>query len=384
SGSPAFAGVLAALILAGGYAAWRSAARLEGLEAALRADRLLKTTADANPEEVDEAIALLQTEAAHSPQHPIVRSRLGERLIDRYRLAAYATFKKAAPATPPEQLWDRTDLGELYGHVMRLERARRPADLDALRAEPAVAANLAPAKEELEAAARYGPLLPWPRIRLAQLAYLGDSSARQRRLLDAAQRMAPGDSEIAYRCGLVDYYANRPERALASWRRSLEIEHKFFAPIFLSSHRWLGIRTTLDEALPPDAALLVRIADSYFGQNSKTPEPARSADRGEILRQALAALPKMPKGAAKAKTAALLYTLGNEPKLAEESFEEAISLAPHDWNMRLRYASLLESEKRYADAARQAEIAYNLSSRNPTVGEHLARLERLAARGRGP
>jgi tetratricopeptide (TPR) repeat protein len=182
----------------------------------------------------------------------------------------------------------------------------------------------------------------------------------------------------------VEYYANRPERALAAWRRSLEIDEKFFSPVFQLSYRWLGIEATLDQALPPSATLLVRIAETWFGGNSKIPEPARSADRAAILKRALAALPKLPKGAAKARTAAMLYALSGEPKLAAESFEEALTVTPMDVNLRLRYASLLESEKRYADAARQAEIAYNLSSRNPAVGEILARLEKLASRGRAP
>jgi tetratricopeptide (TPR) repeat protein len=299
---------------------------------------------------------------------------LAERWTQRYQLQAFAKFHASAPTANAADLWSRTDPGELCGMVFAYARLKNTAALESLRAEPVIKNNLPLARNHLIDACRNGPLLAWPRLRLAQLAFLLDDPQQQVQLLAQAQRLAPGNSELLYRVGLLHFYADRRDSARYAWRRSLEINGDWLRQIFLLSERWLGVERTLRDLFPADPRLFYRVADELLaGQN-------RAADRQLTLKLGLEAMPafELPP-LARFDLAGRMYAAANQFELAIDSWKQAIQLNPLEPRLHQSLAQVFEQKGDLKEAAREAVVAAGLNPRDASLRTYADSLQRAAS-----
>lgn len=98
------------------------------------------------------------------------------------------------------------------------------------------------------------------------------------------------------------------------------------------------------------AKVRLELASAYFARGQT--ETALNE-----VKQALAARPDMPEALG---LRGLIYAALGENRLAEESFQRALSLAPRDGDMRHNYGWFLCQQRRYADADREFDAAMAL------------------------
>ncbi|MGC4080244.1 MAG: type IV pilus biogenesis/stability protein PilW [Rubrivivax sp.] len=98
------------------------------------------------------------------------------------------------------------------------------------------------------------------------------------------------------------------------------------------------------------AKVRLELATAYFARG-------QSETALNEVKQALAARPDMPEALG---LRGLIYASIGETRLAEDSFERALSLAPRDGDMRHNYAWFLCQQRRYADADREFETTLAL------------------------
>ena len=100
--------------------------------------------------------------------------------------------------------------------------------------------------------------------------------------LERAKFLAPDDPELWYRCGTLELADGRPDRAWASWRRSLELSDGHLPEILDRSAALLSPHDILRRVLPDRPDLLLKAALHLY------PEPGEG--RRPFLERALAIL----------------------------------------------------------------------------------------------
>jgi O-antigen ligase/tetratricopeptide (TPR) repeat protein len=275
-----------ALLFVGGVWAWRESWVQETLYWTLREHRRAPATDATTLATANAWVQQLDALNARFPNRMMLEWQLAERWIDRCRVQARESAQVAQPAADPKKIWVATGLEYLYAQVMSAARGRRMEELEGIRNSPAVAQNLGHAKSHLIHACELNPLAVQPRLRLAQLTFLFESAVVRDRLVDHALRIAPGNSDINFYAGLLDFYADRREQVIPAWRKSLEINPRWMTPIFQHSVNWLGLSNMLQRVFPPDPRLLAQLAEQHFS------EPKFAKERAVVMNRVLETLPQ--------------------------------------------------------------------------------------------
>ena len=153
------------------------------------------------------------------------------------------------------------------GGARRADRPATPARRRA-RGEAAEAASTwSPALRHLLRSRDLCPLRARPTWRSPNTWATSRRPSPREAYLERAKLLAPDDPELWYRCGTLELADGRPDRAWASWRRSLELSDRHLPEI-------------LDGASPPSARATSSAASSRTtrpadGGGSSTPDRAR-------------------------------------------------------------------------------------------------------------
>jgi O-antigen ligase len=192
------------------------------------------------------------------------------------------------------------------------------------------------------------PLLLVPQMRLADLRDHLDGGDPRRAYLERATRLRPSDAEIWYLAGAQELLDGEPDRAWASWRRSLECSEAFLGEIVHGGSSTLGPGAAACGAFPDRPDLLYRAALTI------DPGPAREA----FLTRALALLKDQP-GARQAKElhleAQVRGALG-QPAEALDAYRAALTRDPLQAGWRFEYARLLYQQERWGEAERELRV----------------------------
>jgi tetratricopeptide (TPR) repeat protein len=192
-------------------------------------------------------------------------------------------------------------------------------------------------------------------LRLAQMPYLLDSPAKREMLVDQVVKLAPGDAEFMFRVGFLEFHADRRDKVIALWKKSLEVSQLWIRPIFEHCEAWIGLDRTLEEVIPSDPTLLVNIAEQILDG------PKREKQRQAAYKRALEVLPESDLSKADRNEIAGRAFLGRgHYGDAARCFEEATSEVknrPYVW---LGLADAYEKLGKYRDASRAVSMAAGL------------------------
>jgi tetratricopeptide (TPR) repeat protein len=275
------AATVAAIALVAAAWAWREAHVQESLDLRLREHARLPANQDTPLSLAGLWVEQWHAVAAQHPQSTAVQRRLAERWIDRCRVQAMEELLAKQPRLDRKQVWLATDLNRLYAQVMSAARLGRQADLEGLRKSPPIAHNLHHAKDRLLAACRLDPLNPEPRLRLAQLGFLFPSATVRERLATSGSSLAPGDADVQFRVGELEFHADRPNQTAQAWRKSLSLSPRHLSAIYFYSVNWLGLQGMLEKIFPPDSRLLVALAETQFSKAEDFPNRKIVLERAE-------------------------------------------------------------------------------------------------------
>lgn len=361
------AGLLLALAV---WASWEGTVQ-EHIDWKLREHRLHPATAKTTTAEADRWVQDLDRLASEYPNRANLRFRLAERWIDRCRVQATEAVLAADPNQKADDVWRKSDLVVLYAQVFAAARRGQGATLEAIRKSKAVSDNLPRAKEHLLAACQLSPLFVAPRIRLAEMPYLLDSPARREMLVDQAAELSPGDAEVMFRIGLLEFHADRRDNVLPAWRKSLEISQEWVQPIFSHCVNWIGFDRAIAEVVPPEPKLLVAIAEQMLW------EPKWEKQRKSVLDHALVVLPQSKLSKFDRNETAGKAFLGlKQYDKAAHCLEDAVAEVRNRPYLWLSLAEAYEKMGKYREASRAMSSAAGLLPLRKDLAQQALNLRR--------
>ena len=235
---------------------WSAAA----VEAALKDLDITQNLSDYSPQTVAGKIERLSAAVECRPDDAEAQRYLARLWIFRYRLQASEDLRGEAPGADPSSLWQLTSLAVFHRQVHQFAAAGRPADLAALRNEPVVKDNLGPALEHLIQARRACPLLPEVHLLIAELCGLAGDPAGDKVPLEAARRLSPGDPDVLYQVGLLEFQAGRHDEAYDTWRESLALSPAHQQAILTLVGKQIETPGAIEKLLPPSPRSLIELA----------------------------------------------------------------------------------------------------------------------------
>jgi tetratricopeptide (TPR) repeat protein len=162
--------------------------------------------------------------------------------------------------------------------------------------------------------------------------------------LERAKLLAPADPGLWYRCGFHELADGRPDRAWASWRRSLELSDRDLPEILDRSVAALGPNDTLRRVLPDQPGLLLAAAAHLY--------PRPDEGRRPFQERALAILEGRPgpPSAEVLHTRATIQRALGRPSEAMKGYREALLRGPEQIGWRHEFAELACEQGRFEEA----------------------------------
>jgi tetratricopeptide (TPR) repeat protein len=177
--------------------------------------------------------------------------------------------------------------------------------------------------------------------------------------LERAKLLAPGDPGLWYRCGLHELGDGRPDRAWASWRRSLALSERDLPEILDRSVATLGPRDTLRRIFPDQPGVLLAAAKLL---------DSRPGDASRLFRERALALFEGrpgPPSAEELHTRATIQRALGRPAEALQTYHEALLQAPHQIGWRYERAELAHEQGRFEDAHQELLVILAIQRHDP-------------------
>jgi tetratricopeptide (TPR) repeat protein len=192
------------------------------------------------------------------------------------------------------------------------------------------------------------PLIPETHLLLAANARRLAGAEAPGRYLERVRALAPTDPTLWYLCGRQELIDGQPDRAWSDWRRSLELSDRHLGDVLGTALKRLGPRGLLEQVLPDDPALLVRVGQQL------DPDPGPAAGRRPFQERALDLLGRQPGAGDPDRLhlkASLQRALGR-PAEALESYRAALARRPQEPAWWLEMGELLREQGRLQEARR--------------------------------
>jgi O-antigen ligase len=246
---------------------------------------------------------------------------------------------EAATRAAPERVKLHMEAGQAYVARYEQEAGR----------EQAAREYLLPALAHYVQARDLCPLAARAHLRLAAHRDGFAHADPRDRYVARAERLLPSDPELHYMAGCLELTGGERERALACWRRSLELSDEYREAIVGRARGVLSDEELLGRVLPDRPPSLFAAAAQLH------PEPG-AVGRRPFYRKALGLLrePGAVRSAADFHLKAVLCDALGEPGEAAAAYEAALDRAPQETEWRCEFAGLLRREGRLEAARRQA------------------------------
>jgi tetratricopeptide (TPR) repeat protein len=367
---------LGVLLLAGGFRSCFIAWQAEGIRPILRAASP-PVVDPMNSDSVNNAISLLQTTPHEG--NAVAHWQLGERLISRFRLASSKELEERLKM-PWRQAWEGAGPEWLAAQIHLERRANSTRSLDVYRANSLFQDNLFPADRALRSALAATPALPEVAVRLAELAFLHGDPTANKAFGELAETLAPNDAEILFRVGLQDFFAERLDRAVGAWNRSLAIKPVHMIEVFnlAAAHPKLGLSGTFTKVVPRTPEALLTFAEE------KLAGPNHAVQRITAVEQAADAIGASNLAPAeKSFQTARIHRLNNEWPQALASFRAAVDARPESVRYRHTLALALQQSGDREGALNQLRECVKLAPDEAEFRRYVEELEKPTTSARG-
>ncbi len=341
-------------------------------ERAMREVRLAGDVADLSSDELASHIRHLTDASRSRPDDVELQRRLAELWIQRYEVETVKELLSKTSFAPDDpRLAQMASPLLVHQRAWLFVRSNSLDQLEALRQSPTVRENLTPALEHLTASRRACPLLPEVHCAFAQLCAISGPVSEDEIHIRRTRQLAPGNPDLLYLCGLLDFQASRFTSAYASWKASLTLTPRYLTPVLQIAGATLANEEIIARLLPDDPKLLVHIAREQY--NMEADEPIREAllTRTETL---LTASP-LPEAERVFLRGSIQSMRGSFPE-AIASYEKALALRSHEVEWRYELARLLKQQGLLEEAREQARRCARLE---PREKKHTKLLEEILA-----
>jgi O-antigen ligase/tetratricopeptide (TPR) repeat protein len=200
------------------------------------------------------------------------------------------------------------------------------------------------------------------RVQLAIASHTSDLARAdpQEEYLRRAQLLAPADPKVWYTSGLLDLAARRPERAWASWRRSLELSESYLPQILSATAAQLTPEELAEKVLSNRPELLLAAATRLEQAAPRIdPRPLLTRALGQLAAQSEALTPQDLRTRAR-----VLRALGREAE-AMAAYQTLVARQPEEVAYRHELARFLYDVGRLDEARREISVTL---AQQPTYG----------------
>ena len=326
--------------------------RVAAVETVLKEIRFTQSPTENSPQTVVQYIQQLAAAAEHRKDDAEAQYTLARLWISLYRLRAFEQLREAAPPDADgSSLWQVTSPMVIQRRSHQFVQNDLLSELEELRSEPVVRDYLRPALKHLILARRACPLLPDVHVLIAQLCGLVVDPATDQVHLERARRLAPSDPDLLFQVGLLEFQAERPDRAYDSWRESLALSSAHLDVILGIVDEQLETPGVIEKVLPPAPGLLVQLAQKRYLAEEQAGVRRLLVQRAEQLVERIG-LPEEEQ----CHLRGAIFALQERYLEAIANYTRAVQLRFQEVGWRYELALLLRQQGRLEEARKQARL----------------------------
>jgi tetratricopeptide (TPR) repeat protein len=204
------------------------------------------------------------------------------------------------------------------------------------------------------------PVMPKPHLGIARYAAGLEKANPPGAYLERAKFLSPGEPEIWFECGVLEYNAQVYDQAWKSWRRCLELADDHLAPILAGAGALLSAEEIVAKVLPDRP-------DVLFAAASRPYPGLDEAARRVFLRRALVCLETRPGPLQPPdlRTKVKVHKALGQAAQAEATYRQLLGEGPGEAADRCDYARFLYDQGRLGEARRELLVAL---AREPGYG----------------
>jgi tetratricopeptide (TPR) repeat protein len=235
--------------------------------------------------------------------------------------------------------------------------------------------HLFPALRHFRTARDACPLLCEPHLMLGTYANRFATADSREAYLGRVKRLAGGDAELWYLCGIQEMRDRQFDRTWASWRRSLELSDRRLVTILEASALQLDAGDLVDRVLPDRPALLLTAARHLYSESEAEKRRPFLAKALRLLDASVAELPTEDL----AIKGAVLRELERRDE-ARETYRQLVARQPEHARWRYELAEILREQGKLDDARRELVIVLAREPNHPQARELMALVSHELAR----
>ncbi len=328
-------------------------------EKALREVRLAGRLKALSAPQLTHHIDELTAASEKRPDDAELHRRLAEFWMQRYQVETARDLQERTSFEADDpQLTQLASPLLIHQRAWLYTRSRMPDELEVLRQSPTVHRNLMPALQRLVASREACPLLPEIHCGIAQLCALIGPVDQDETHITRTRQLAPGNPDMLYICGLLDFQAARFESAYAAWKGSLSLSPRYLTPVLQIAGAGLATQGTVEKILPDSPELLVRLAGRRFAVEGSEPIQDQLLTRADML-LAGADLPEAEELFLQGSIQAMRKAYPE----AIDSYTQAVELRSYEVGWRHELARLLQRQGLLDEAHEQARRCARLEPR---------------------
>ena len=177
--------------------------------------------------------------------------------------------------------------------------------------------------------------------------------------MERAKLISPTHPGVLYWAGFLELLDGRTTAACASWQQCLRFSDEYTKQILDAAHQAFPSSAVVNDVLPMDPRILLKLATRYYGNNDQSAERCLVLDRADVA-IAQVNLPQAEQYYLRAS----VNRLQKAPSAAINNYDRAIQLDPMNTKWRHEFAEILFQEGQFQQALGQATAASTLEPEN--------------------
>jgi tetratricopeptide (TPR) repeat protein len=329
-------------------------------EAALRDTDFEQSSAGTSQSDLAHGVKRLESVIERREDDAESHLRMAKILVHLYRVRSLEQLcTETTGNADDDALWQATSPMVIHARAHEFARNNLAANLEELRSEPVVKDHLRRALKHLVLSRRSCGLLPDVHLIMAQLCVLAEDPNNDQIHIERAQRLAPADPHILFRCGILDYNAGRRELAYDCWRRSLALSPEYIEDVLDIVDEELKSPGVISKLLPDSPELLIQLARKQYRADEQADVRRLLLQRAERLVEQ-ADLPEDEQQYLRGS----LFAMKEAYPQAIEKYSRAVELRPHELVWRYELVLLLQQEGRLEEALEHARSCARATPRS--------------------